>query len=137
VDSNRKKSGGKIHLQINLREPLTCQDIVDRSERWLVLDAYGSTVSKCLSTAGLTQGGPILHTQQSYPTKSPSDEENQSSKMTTPEMGVSTPEMGVSTPEMGAKTPPPPPPQVVKTPKSSKVNVDQSQLEKAEEEFNR
>jgi hypothetical protein len=125
VDSNRKKSGGKIHLQINLREPLTCQDIVDRSERWLVLDAYGSTVSKCLSTAGLTRGGP----QQTYSIKSPSDEESQSSKMTTPEIGV-------STPEMGAKTPPPPP-QVTKTPEPSKANVDQSQLEKAEEEFNR
>jgi hypothetical protein len=133
VDSNRKKSGGKIHLQINLREPLTCQDIVDRSERWLVLDAYGSTVSKCLATSGLTQGGPILPTQQSYPTKSPSDEESQSSKMTTPEMGVSTPEMGVSTPEMGVSTPEMgvSTPKVIKTPEPSKVNVDQSQLEKA------
>ncbi|KAI8884202.1 hypothetical protein K501DRAFT_248399, partial [Backusella circina FSU 941] len=135
VDSNRKKSGGKIHLQINLREPLTCQDIVDRAERWLVLDAYGSTVSRCLSAAGLTQGGPIL----------PSDEEeSKSSKMTTPEIGITTPS-SINTPPPSAVNTLPPPTKapevsketVIKKPEPAKsTKQDENQLEKAEEEFN-
>lgn len=58
LDSSRKKTGGKIDIQVNLREPLTGEDIAKRSERWLVLDAFGSTVSECLSFANLTVGGP-------------------------------------------------------------------------------
>lgn len=58
LDSSRKKTGGKIDIQVNLREPLIGEDIAKRSERWLVLDAFGSTVSECLSFANLTVGGP-------------------------------------------------------------------------------
>lgn len=58
----RKKTGGKIEIEINLREPLMGEDIARRSERWIVLDNVGSTVSQCLSLAGLTVGGPTIST---------------------------------------------------------------------------
>ncbi|KAI9275368.1 hypothetical protein BY458DRAFT_454646 [Sporodiniella umbellata] len=60
LDASRKKTGGKIDLQVNLREPLTGEDAVKRSERWLVLDAFDSHVSLCLSNAKLTTGGPHM-----------------------------------------------------------------------------
>jgi hypothetical protein len=60
LDSNRKKTGGKVEIQVNLREPLTGEDIVKKSERWLILDSFGSTVSQSLSSAGLTVGGPYM-----------------------------------------------------------------------------
>ncbi|KAG2192975.1 hypothetical protein INT47_012295 [Mucor saturninus] len=59
LDASRKKTGGKIEIAVNLREPLTGEDIVKRSERWLVLDAFGSTVSQHLSAARMTVGGPL------------------------------------------------------------------------------
>lgn len=61
MDPSRKKTGGKIEIQVNLREPLTGEDIVKRSERWLVLDSFGSTASQYLSLAGLTVGGPYTN----------------------------------------------------------------------------
>ncbi|GAA5816671.1 hypothetical protein MFLAVUS_010201 [Mucor flavus] len=62
LDSSRKKTGGKIEIQVNLREPLTGEDIVKRSERWLVLDSFGSTASQCMALAGLTVDGPYTNT---------------------------------------------------------------------------
>lgn len=56
----RKKTGGKIEIEINLREPLMGEDIAKRSERWLVLDHPESTVSQCLAMAGLTEGGSYV-----------------------------------------------------------------------------
>ncbi|KAI9486261.1 MAG: hypothetical protein EXX96DRAFT_598711 [Benjaminiella poitrasii] len=68
MESGRKKTGGKIELQVNLREPLMEKDIVKRSERWMVLD--GSEVSTCLVAAGLTT--TTSYTLQPSPSPSPS-----------------------------------------------------------------
>ncbi|KAF7729465.1 hypothetical protein EC973_004445 [Apophysomyces ossiformis] len=54
VDAGRKKTGGKVEIEINLREPLKTEDLVKRSERWLVIDAFNSNVSQLLGLAGLT-----------------------------------------------------------------------------------
>ncbi|KAI8082909.1 uncharacterized protein BX664DRAFT_268110 [Halteromyces radiatus] len=56
IDTNRKKTGGKLKIQLGLREPLTGQDIVKRSERWLVMDGLSPQTSQLMYTAGLTQG---------------------------------------------------------------------------------
>jgi hypothetical protein len=141
LDPSRKKTGGKIEIQVNLREPLTGEDIVKRSERWLVLDSFGSTVSQCLSLAGLTVGGPYV-------------------KPNTPQLG--TPSVANSpvvtgaqsveqAPKSDEQTPNPdkeipanvvdaaPPVTQPDTRKISEVidSAEGSELEQAEEEFNR
>ncbi|KAI7897778.1 uncharacterized protein BX663DRAFT_565252 [Cokeromyces recurvatus] len=52
LDGGRKKTGGKLELQVNLREPLIEKDMMKRTEDWLVLD--GSEVSNYLVAAGLS-----------------------------------------------------------------------------------
>ena len=56
TDSSRRKTGGKLEVQINLREPLTGEDIVRRSERWLVIDEFGKNTAEILAAAGLASG---------------------------------------------------------------------------------
>lgn len=137
LDGSRKKTGGKIEIQVNLREPLTGEDIVKKSERWLVLDSFGSTVSQCLSNAGLTVGGPYVPPPQST---------SQS-----PVVQQSTP-----SPQPPSVTPPPPPSATKEAPapsdetakpnpivetkdkdtKMTEANEEGGELEQAEEEFN-
>jgi hypothetical protein len=54
LDTNRKKTGGKLKIQLGLREPLNGQDIVSKSERWLVLDGLGQQTSQLMHSVGLT-----------------------------------------------------------------------------------
>lgn len=138
MDGSRKKTGGKIEIQVNLREPLAGEDIVKKSERWLVLDSFGSTVSQCLSAAGLAVGGPYIPPPQSA-TQSPVVQQNTPS------------------PQPPSVTPPPPPTTAKEAPAASKEPVkpnpaetkdkdtkmtetaaeEGGELEQAEEEFNR
>ncbi|KAI8140121.1 hypothetical protein BJV82DRAFT_228737 [Fennellomyces sp. T-0311] len=67
VDGNRRKTGGKLEVQLNLREPLTGEDIVKRSERWLVLDEFGKNTSQILAAAGLTSGMILQSPSQTNP----------------------------------------------------------------------
>lgn len=70
IDSNRRKTGGKLEIQLNLREPLSGEDIVRRAERWLVIDEFGQDTSSLLASSGLT---PIpYHSQQTLSAESPS-----------------------------------------------------------------
>ncbi|KAL7317908.1 hypothetical protein PS15m_004203 [Mucor circinelloides] len=119
LDGSRKKTGGKIDIQVNLREPLTGEDIAKRSERWLVLDAFGSTVSECLSLAHLTVGGP-----QRPPSSSPRVEQVDPGTSNTPEETPATPQ-----PEAPVET------QQATQPEQSNAS-DNSELDAAEEEFN-
>lgn len=144
MDPSRKKTGGKIEIQVNLREPLTGEDIVKRSERWLVLDSFGSTASQYLAATGLTVGGP--YTNPSTPqlnispvVPQPVDEIIPSSVNTTP---ISTPSIqtpsvpSVNTPSFS--TTPSVNTSSFKTKKSAAaVEEEGNELEQAEEEFNR
>jgi tetratricopeptide (TPR) repeat protein len=132
LDASRKKTGGKIELQVNLREPLMGEDMAKRSERWLVIDAFGGTVSQCLSMAGLTVGGPYV----------PSPSIAQLSDSSAP----STPVIPAveSSPSSVAKAPEKQQPSTAlehptKQPESTETDVKmgESELELAEEEFNR
>lgn len=105
---------------MNLREPLTGEDIAKRSERWLVLDAFGSTVSECLSLAHLTVGGP-----QRPPSSSPRVEQVDPGTSNTPE-------------ETPATTQPEAPVEKQQATQPEQSNApDNSELEAAEEEFNK
>ncbi|KAF1803952.1 hypothetical protein FB192DRAFT_1370576 [Mucor lusitanicus] len=121
LDGSRKKTGGKIDIQVNLREPLTGEDIAKRSERWLVLDAFGSTVSECLSLARLTVGGP-----QRPPSSSPQVQQSEPATPNTP----------------AEETPVTPTQPQVPVEKQQPIQAEQpsaadnSELEAAEEEFN-
>lgn len=117
---------------------MTGEDIVKKSERWLVLDSFGSTVSQCLSNAGLTVGGPYVPPPQST---------SQS-----PVVQQSTP-----SPQPPSVTPPPPPSATKEAPapsdetakanpivetkdkdtKMTEATEEGGELEQAEEEFNR
>lgn len=129
LDSSRKKTGGKIEIQVNLREPLTGEDIVKRSERWLVLDSFGSTASQCMALAGLTVDGPYtnpntpqlesLSTANSPVVNSPVPQEEVAEKF--PEPVVSTPLKSTVSPS-----------------DSKAIDTEEtSELKLAEEEFNR
>ncbi|CAO0794104.1 unnamed protein product [Mucor circinelloides] len=119
LDGSRKKTGGKIDIQVNLREPLTGEDIAKRSERWLVLDAFGSTVSECLSLAHLTVGGP-----QRPPSSSPRVEQVDPGTSNTPEETSATPQPIAPVEKQQATQP------------EQSNAPDNSELEAAEEEFN-
>lgn len=123
LDGSRKKTGGKIDIQVNLREPLTGEDIAKRSERWLVLDAFGSTVSECLSLARLTVGGP-------QPPPSASPRVQQVDPATPDTLAEETPATTPQPPETPVEKPQPTQPEPTNTPNSS-------ELEAAEEEFSR
>ncbi|CDS07845.1 hypothetical protein LRAMOSA01794 [Lichtheimia ramosa] len=69
IDSNRRKTGGKLEIQLNLREPLSGEDIVRRAERWLVIDEFGQDTSSLLASSGLT---PIPYQSQQTLAESPS-----------------------------------------------------------------
>ncbi|KAI8340454.1 hypothetical protein BC941DRAFT_417287 [Chlamydoabsidia padenii] len=65
VDNNRKKTGGRLKIQLGLCEPLNGQDIVTRSERWLVLDGLGQQTSQLMHSAGLTDSAYLPSTPTS------------------------------------------------------------------------
>ena len=126
MDGGRKNTGGKIEIQVNLREPLTGEDSVKRSERWLVLDLPGSNASKFMSEAGLTIGGPYIP---------PSSERNSSSSNEAKQVEDKI-EISSETPQPKAE----PESDFQANPSSSKpkeADADNNELEAAEEEFNK
>lgn len=105
---NRKKTGARLEIQVNLHEPLTGDDIVERTEKWVVIDEFSENTSQLLSAAGLITGrGP-------RPSATPSP--------TTP--------VSVSSPT----TPSQPEPKKDMSPSQREQS---GELEEAEEEFNR
>lgn len=101
---------------MNLREPLSGEDTVKRSERWLVLDAFGSNASSCLAAAKLSTGEshvPVV--------KSVAEDE-----------AVSEPNPEEPKPESSQLTASVPVEQ-----KQTVVSASNGELEQAEEEFNR
>lgn len=56
VDANRKKTGAKLEIQINLHEPIAGEDIVKRTEKWVIVDESSENTSQLLLRAGLTSG---------------------------------------------------------------------------------
>lgn len=141
LDSSRKKTGGKIELQVNLREPLMGEDIAKRSERWLVVDAFDGTVSQFLSMAGLTVGG--LYVSPTSPSVTAPSTAN-SSTPSTPVVQT-TESSSLSSPKSSEKQQQQQPsgserPEIQSEPASSTNPDDKmgdSELEAAEEEFNR
>ncbi|KAI9257469.1 hypothetical protein EDC94DRAFT_614519 [Helicostylum pulchrum] len=128
LDSSRKKTGGKIEIQVNLREPLTGEDIVKRSERWLVLDSFGSTASQCMALAGLTVDGP--YTNPNAPQLESSSAVNSpvvNSLVPQEEVAEESPRPAVSTPLKSR----------VSSPDTTAIDTEEtSELKLAEEEFN-
>ncbi|KAI8071681.1 hypothetical protein BC940DRAFT_293419 [Gongronella butleri] len=55
VDANRKKMGGKLLVSVNLHQPLQGEDIIQKSEPWLVMDAWTPNVSDLLYNVGLAR----------------------------------------------------------------------------------
>lgn len=120
---------------------MTGEDIVKRSERWLVLDSFGIAVSQCLSSAGLTVGGPYI--KPSTPQVESSSIAN-SSAINQPEVVQQTPkpveQTSKSIEEPPAKrvdvAPPVSQPDASKASEAS-VSAEGGELEQAQEEFNR
>lgn len=98
-----------------------------RSERWLILDAFGSTASAALSAAGLTVGGPQTSTSMASPImdkQSPAESRietpNEETKQVAPE-----PKVKQAAPEQNLKE------------ERGNATVANDEFEQAEEEFNR
>ncbi|CAO3575997.1 unnamed protein product [Absidia cylindrospora] len=134
VDNSRKKTGGKLKIQLGLSEPLTGQDITRRNERWLVLDGLGQQTSQLMYTAGLTQA-PYNSSSSAAATTAAATATavsacNESSS--TPSVDVPTP----SPPQSRAAEAPPPPKESRTTAKSSDTPpTGNTELESAEEEL--
>jgi hypothetical protein len=131
LDASRKKTGGKIELQVNLREPLTGEDMVKRSERWLVLDAFDGTVSQCLSVAGLTVGGPYI------PSVAQSSSAPSTPVITTAESSLSSPKVQEKQQQQQSPAPEQRPAKQSEPTTEPDIKMGESELESAEEEFNR
>ncbi|KAI9265020.1 hypothetical protein BDA99DRAFT_507483 [Phascolomyces articulosus] len=82
TDGSRRKTGGKLEVQINLREPLTGEDIVRRSERWLIIDEFGKNTGEILAAAGLASG--LMTTTTTYISSSPSPSNMNPEQQSTP-----------------------------------------------------
>ncbi|CAO3670619.1 unnamed protein product [Rhizopus stolonifer] len=125
LDSSRKKTGGKIDIQVNLRDPLSEEDTVKRSERWLILDAFDSHASVCLSAAKLTTGGPQVPSSR---TMASSEAVSEASPVVSPAVVNSPPKAQEPRPESKQATP--------AEPTQTQKETSNEELEEAEEEFN-
>ncbi|KAI8380898.1 uncharacterized protein BYT42DRAFT_564612 [Radiomyces spectabilis] len=130
VDANRKKTGGRLELQVNMREPLSSEDVVKRSERWLVIDAVQNDTSQLMAAAGLTAGPYQTPANTAVP--SPSVTSNPAS----PSVAAAESDSSMTTPPSSAK-------QEIKAAAPEKstagkqtVSADTPELEQAEEELN-
>ncbi|KAI9023819.1 hypothetical protein CLU79DRAFT_748331 [Phycomyces nitens] len=56
LDGGRKKTGGQIHIEVNVKEPLGGNDIVKRSEQWVIIDGFRHPTLQLLAAAGLVSG---------------------------------------------------------------------------------
>ncbi|ORZ01909.1 hypothetical protein BCR42DRAFT_457377 [Absidia repens] len=132
VDNSRKKTGGKLKIQLGLSEPLTGQDITRRNERWLVLDGLGQQTSQLMYTAGLTQAP--------YTSSSPAAAAAAAASVSPNNDSPSTPSVDVPTP---SSQPPAQPRAAEALPKESNTTAKSSdtpptgntELESAEEEI--
>ncbi|KAI7876572.1 hypothetical protein K492DRAFT_166962 [Lichtheimia hyalospora FSU 10163] len=130
IDPNRRKTGGKLELQLNLREPLSGEDIVRRAERWLVIDEFGQDTSSLLASSGLT---PMPYQSQQGPLTNPSMQSpSTESPAITPAPGgtSSSSTEPPSTESMQSE-------EKVKKPTAASQQLEtNSELEQAEEEYN-
>ncbi|CAO3634988.1 unnamed protein product [Cunninghamella echinulata] len=133
VDNNRKKLGGKLEVQLNIREPLNGQDIIKRSERWLILDEFSQQTSQLLYSAGLTK---VPYVSPNIPLPSSSSNDNITSVDTTTTITTSIPKtdtMETITAPMNMTSPTlstPPLKQESKSASSSPLIPNKNQLQK-------
>lgn len=131
IDANRRKTGGKLEIQLNLREPLSGEDIVRRAERWLVIDEFGQDTSSLLASSGLTPM-PYQSQQSMQPPSTESPTTTTTTTTITPAPGgtpsSSEPPSTESRMQIEEKT---------KKPATSKEPETNAELEQAEEEYNK
>ncbi|KAI9323183.1 hypothetical protein BX666DRAFT_1848096 [Dichotomocladium elegans] len=131
IDANRRKTGGKLEVQLSLREPLTGEDIAQRAERWLVIDEFGQNTSAILASAGLTSV-PYQPKHQSLP--SPATAASPTSSTAAVVSSSSSPKPSnaatatVADPLKGSSKP--------ATPIKSSESLESPEIEEAEEEYN-
>ncbi|KAJ2962085.1 hypothetical protein NQZ79_g2781 [Umbelopsis isabellina] len=53
LDQNRKKTGGLLHVNIYLSEPLLNDDVPVKQEKWLIIDEYNANIYSLLASARL------------------------------------------------------------------------------------
>ncbi|KAG2186195.1 hypothetical protein INT43_002633 [Umbelopsis isabellina] len=53
LDQNRKKTGGLLHVNICLSEPLLNDDVPVKQEKWLIIDEYNANIYSLLASARL------------------------------------------------------------------------------------
>ncbi|KAI9493604.1 hypothetical protein BDB00DRAFT_872275 [Zychaea mexicana] len=135
IDGSRRKTGGKLEVQVNLREPLTGEDIVRRSERWLVIDEFGKNTGEILAAAGLGSGThmTISSPSKTNPESAPSTASGAASGTATPSTPTTTTNAGTSSPLSSIGKNPSPSNPVSPPAAESKENKE---LEEAEEELN-
>ncbi|ORZ02963.1 hypothetical protein BCR43DRAFT_482474 [Syncephalastrum racemosum] len=120
TDGSRRKTGGKIEVHVNLREPLTGEDAVKRAERWLVIDEFSHSTSQLLAAAGLSLGAPPSAAASSAAQRQPSPT-NESLTPTTPSV--------IEPKSVTASAPP-------RSGSSRLSSAQNDELQQAEDEFN-
>lgn len=121
TDGSRRKTGGKLEVHVNLREPLTGEDAVKRAERWLVIDEFSHNIPQLLAAAGLSLGtpSPLAASPAAQVQPAPSQQSSTPATPTGPESKLST-----------ASTPSP-------ADTSTVPSTQNDELQQAEDEFNR
>lgn len=53
LDQNKKKTGGLLHINICISEPLLNDDVPVKQEKWLIIDEYNANIYSLLASAKL------------------------------------------------------------------------------------
>lgn len=130
VDQNKKKTGAMLHVNISLSEPLLNNDIPTKQEKWLIIDEYNANIYPLLASAQL-----IPQSMANYQPSQPSS----------PRVNTSPPARTQSTPVTEDKpvkqtqriVTPDKPSQPLEDVSKTSNNQEESELEKAEADFNK
>ncbi|RHZ49946.1 hypothetical protein Glove_508g6 [Diversispora epigaea] len=146
VDNNRRPTGGRLEIRLRLRHPLEKADIITKKERWLIIDEFNTNTN----TSGLNT---LVSTSQqiSSPVSRPDSLQDISSQpdslqdaSSTPTRKTSVSDISTLTPKMSSQVSTPVSqkqsthnvPPVIPSKESKSTEIDQNELERAEEELN-
>jgi uncharacterized membrane protein len=131
LDQNRKKTGGLLHVNICLSEPLLSDDVPVKQEKWLIIDEYNVNIYSLLASAKLVPQS--MANYQPAPTSSPQAHTPPSIQSPGPSLVVTEP---VTKPNQDPPVPNAEEKAPVTAPKAEKTE-EGSELEKAEADINK
>ncbi|CAG8565829.1 8542_t:CDS:2, partial [Diversispora eburnea] len=146
VDNNRRPTGGRLEIRLRMRHPLEKADIITKKERWLIIDEFNTNTN----TSGLNTLSSTSQ-QISSPVSRPGSLQDISSQpdllqdaSSTPIRKTSASDISTLTPKTSSQVSTPVSqkqstynvPPVTPSKEAKSTEIDQNELEQAEEELN-